>query len=390
MFNGRLTVQIKQFYKLFIAPPKQWWLPKKSEILIYDASGSELLAPYVFQYGVEVLAIHGEFVNIPCLLHATLSFEFWRFKPVQAYCNAFIRAVSPKIIITLIDNSINFYTISGNFPEIKTIFWQNGVRGGPGDIFASINNTKKYHVDHMLVFSQHVGKEYQRYISGEIIVAGSLKNNSRNISTDVVDESILFISQFREKPASGKAFFIDVNGVDIPWEKIYRPEMLALKFLKMWCANNKKLLRIGGCMGKAQGAEQTFFANHLNGCNWEYVPKTEDYGSYELLDRAEIVVGIDSTLVLESIGRGKKTAVFSCRSAVLNDASMKFGWPAALPDNGPFWTNGTDDLEFLRVMDYLSAVGVEEWELTRQTYASELIGFDPGNMQFRALLARLL
>ena len=66
------------------------------------------------------------------------------------------------------------------------------------------------------------------------------------------------------------------------------------------------------------------------------------------------VVSIDSTLGYEAFGRGNKTAIFGCRDDFLNTSDLKFGWPADLPNNGPFWTNDQDEMQFQRVMDYLN------------------------------------
>ena len=47
---NRLKSKLKLFYTTFIASPKEWHLPKKSEVLIYDACGAEALAPYLTKY----------------------------------------------------------------------------------------------------------------------------------------------------------------------------------------------------------------------------------------------------------------------------------------------------------------------------------------------------
>ncbi len=148
-------------------------------------------------------------------------------------------------------------------------------------------------------------------------------------------------------------------------------------------------LQISGCMSDTH-LEQDFFLSFLADYDWEHMPRTGPYSSYELVDSAAVVVFIDSTLGLESIGRGKKTAAFSCRSSLLNDGSMKFGWPALLPDNGPFWTIEADELQFRRVMDYVYATDSAEWERVRQLYADKVMSFDPGNIQFVKLLEQLI
>lgn len=55
--------------------------------------------------------------------------------------------------------------------------------------------------------------------------------------------------------------------------------------------------------------------------------KVLDFGSYELVDQAEIVVFIDSTLAFESIGRGKKQRPSVAAAPFGNEKSLKFGWP---------------------------------------------------------------
>lgn len=391
MARNRLRARLTHFYNMFIAPPKQWQFPKKSQILIYDARGAELLRCYMNEYRVEIMSVHGECVNIPCLLRAMFALKFWRGNLVRAYIEAFIRTVSPRVIVTFIDNDINFYTVSGFYPEAQTIFVQNGVRGGPGDVFASLVPSDKYHVDYMLVFNNSVGRLYQKYISGQSIALGSLQNNAFRASLDYPKGNhVLFISQYRHKPEIGTAFIVGMDGSKIYWEQFYASEIQALKFLNKWCSTNNKVLRIAGCMLNSDGREQAFFTEHLKSCEWEYIPRTNSLSSYELVELADIVVFIDSSLGAESIGRGKKTAGFSCRSTVLKDVSMKFGWPASMSDNGPFWTNDADDAQFLRVMDYLNNVDDREWERIRKIYVAELMEFDPDNTQFQALLARLV
>ena len=153
---------------------------------------------------------------------------------------------------------------------------------------------------------------------------------------------------------------------------------------------DKTLLKIACLSSEKTGPEIDFFEAILSGCSWEYIPKIGLNSSYKLVDAAEIVVGIDSTLVYESIGRGKKTASFFCRGINLNNESRTFGWPADLPKNGPFWTNDQDETQFQRIMDYLNTVSDEDWEHTRQKYVSELMEFDPGNTRFIELLDQLL
>jgi surface carbohydrate biosynthesis protein len=160
--------------------------------------------------------------------------------------------------------------------------------------------------------------------------------------------------------------------------------------LGKWCAKNNMRLKICAMSSEHTSQEKEFYADLLRGSEWEYMPRSDQYTSYKLVDAAKIVVFIDSTLGYESIGRGKKTASFSCRGVNLGREGTQFGWPGNFQNNGPFWTNEQDEQQFQRVMDYLNTVSDEEWEQAREPYASELMEFDPGNTRFAALLQQLL
>ena len=146
MRASQIRYKIKLFYSLFIKPPKTWQYPKKSEVLIYDASGAEILTPYLAKYFVTTMAVRGESINVPCLFRGMLKPRFWTGKPGTAYTEAYIQVVLPKVVITLIDNNANFYEISKSFPNIKTIFIQNGMRTISN--FYRIVKSYNYHVDY--------------------------------------------------------------------------------------------------------------------------------------------------------------------------------------------------------------------------------------------------
>ena len=389
---SRLKSKLKLFYTVFIVPPKKLRLPKKSDVLIYDACGAEVMVPYLIKYSATIMAVRGESINVPCLLRAALRLSFWKGKPLNAYAEEFIKAVSPKVVITSIDNNISFYTVSKNFPSIKTIFLQNGTRSESGDVFDRLNILEKtnYYVDYMLVHGEAIGMHYMKYVTGQFVPIGSLKNNAVSISRSELVGDVLFISQWHNKPEGDSPFYIEQDGTPVYWEQFFAVEIITLKFLSRWCAENSKCLKICGREKDKDGTEKQFFADCLKESVWEYLPRIDNCSSYKYIDSAEIVVFIDSTLGYESIGRGKRTASFSCRMTNGKKNFFKFGWPADLPSNGPFWTNDQDEAQFQRVMDYLNTTSDEGWEQARQRYSLDLMEFDLGNKCFIALLDQLL
>lgn len=387
---SRFIAKLKLFLAIFIVPPKIWQLPKKSEVLIYDATGAEIIMPFLINYSVNIIHIRGELINVPCFFLSMLSLSFWKGNTLTAYVESYIEVISPKVMITYIDNNTSFFEISKRFPDLKTVFVQNATRGQSGDIFEKLVKSDNYLVDYMLVHGTAIGKYYSNFISGQFIPIGALKNNAVPQLNSVDSENVLFISQWHNKSEVGAPFYIEYDGTAIYWDVFFEAEVKVLRFLDKWCTENNKRLTVCGREEKNDGPENFFYANQLYNCAWEYVPKTSIYSSYQLVDAAEIVVYIDSTLGYESIGRGKKTAAFSCRESSIGSEATKFGWPAVLPNNGPFWTNEQDESQFQRVMDYLNKISDKQWQKVCQTYARELMEFDPGNKRFAILLDQLI
>ena len=386
--------QLKLFYNIFIASKKEWQLPKKAQILIYDSINKEILKPYLKKYTQATLALRGEVINIPCLILAALKKSFWKGNLLDAYIDTYIDKVEPILVITLTDNNKRFYSISKRFPKLKTIFMQNGLRTKSGDIFGSLSKSNDYHVDYMLVTSEAIGKYYLNFLSGQYNAVGTLSNNAVIRPTNIKATDVLFISQLNNSIKDNNTFYIKDDGTSISSNTFFSTEIKALKLLDKWCFENNNQLKICGREKIKNNNEKYFYINYLKGskCTWEYIPRKSRYSSYKLIDKAHIVISIDSTLGYEAIARGKRTAFFSCRGDDLEDSSYRFGWPLNLPDSGPIWTNKQNELEFQlpKIMDYLNAVSESEWKKICQNYKSMIMEFDQGNTQFVKLLNQLL
>ena len=375
---------------LLIKSKKTWRAPKKSQILIYDANGLEALLPSIKKYSFEVLYRDGELINLYCLASATLTREFWTGRIFTAYASVYIKFVNPKVIITFIDNSKAFYLLSKRFSGSKTIFLQNGTRAPYGDVFDGLVRQDDYHVDYMLVHNRSIGRLYNQYITGKILPIGSLKNNTIGRAA-TLKKNVLFVSQWRPKPKDGVPFITLNPSIKIQWSDFYEDDVAVICFLDRWCAKYDVQLTVCGGHSALAEAEEAFYTKFLTQSNWEFVAKTSLLSSYQLIAEAGLVVFIDSTLGYEAIGRGKKTASFSCRMVPEHELKLfKFGWPANLTECGPFWTNTRDEIEFERVMAYIAMVSDDEWGSMCRSYTPELMEFDTGNTQFIALLEELL
>lgn len=386
-FARRLRSKWPAFRDIFLVSRKEWFIPAACDVLIFDRSGSEALMPYFQRFKADIVAVRGESINMYCLFCSLWNVDFWKGKPLKAYLYTYIKLTTPKLCVTFIDNNPLFYSISARFPGLKTLFWQNGVRDQWLPVQTGVTD---YMVDFMFVFNRHVGGIYSRHIRGEVVCAGSLKNNYVEKVHTILKGTVLFISTFVSKPLGEAPLLVYDNGDKVFWSEFSEPDRLILGFLKDWCASHRKRLIVGGCVLGDTAQEQAFYHGLLAGCDWEYAERRDIYSTYRLIDSADIVATIDSTMGYEALSRGKKTAFFSCRGVSIKRNDRGFGWPAILSVNGPFWTDDQDEKQFCRVMNFLNEVSLEEWESIRSGYLDELMVYDPGNRRFVELLDRLL
>jgi len=304
-----------------------------------------------------------------------------------AYFTAFVKAAAPTIVLTFIDNNPDFYRLSALNPNIKTVFVQNGWR----DKFLEVRRLPDMpFVDHMCVYNELIGRYYSKFIGGQYHCVGSVPNNHIRAPKQPGDNSVLFISQYRERPIKNSDYFYtDVFGNDISFSVFYYPESVVLPLLSQWCKDNNRKLVVAGSSITSSDAEIAFFEKYIDG-EWSYRKRENEFSSYELLDLSEIIVTIDSNLGYEAFARGKRTAFVTCRAERLYVDDRIFCWHAGFSDNGPFWTNSCEGKNILSILNYLQRVTVADWEHTRRQYADDVMIYDPGNSRFKSLLEQLL
>jgi surface carbohydrate biosynthesis protein len=383
----RMLARLWRFVSYFAFARKIWRWPQRSELLIFDAEGKEFLLEYCGPWNPEVLHVRGERINVPVML----SSFFRGGKISEAYIDCYIEKVDPRMIVTFIDNSSVFYSLSGKHHRSRTMLIQNGIRGC--ELFEALAHAgpkvPSLCVDYMMTFSDAVGELYSRHIAGEVIPIGSLRNNLFVRGAVKKSNVIAFISQYRNIPG------ITLGEIFYPRKVFFeRPDSIVLGFLVDYARRHGKELIIVPCSGTHKdntfGREQAYYTQLL-GQQLQFAKERQGGSSYEIIDSAEVVVTIDSTLGYESLGRGNKTAIFSIRKQLLNLPDRSFGWPAKYPDDGAFWTTQPDNVFFERIMDHLFAIGNEQWkiELARHDF-EHVMNYDAGNTILRTVLRREL
>ncbi len=371
---------------------KAWRRPRRADVLIFDVGRNpgydqgleELLRPYA----VESLPLLTLEVNVPVLLTSL-------FRPgsrSNAYYDCYMARVAPRLVLTYVDNNLEFYSFAVRNPHLKTLFIQNGTRGYLADIFEVLDKmppTEPLKVDYMLTFGRRVGAEYAKYVSGKVVPIGSFRNNLVPVRRQKVRDTLAFISQYRD--TSG----FDMGGAFYSFEQFWeQADRLIVPFLVEYAKARGKTFHIVPCSGHSKDPalleKEKSYYNRIAGSDCAYSEWQWHGSSYDVIDATEVIVAIDTSMGLEAMARGSKAAIFSIRSTILsliNPPFLNYGWPGSYPDDGPFWTNRPDPAAFERILDHLFSASDEEWQadLQREHFA-DVLQYDPGNSILRGLL----
>jgi surface carbohydrate biosynthesis protein len=354
--------------------------PKQRDVLLYFNTGAEIISPYFKPNEFQVLDLRESEVNIAiairCLLTGNLSAE--------NYARQFIKVAKPKLILTFIDNFPQYYLLKNKFPKIQIWLIQNGIRSERNDLFdllKSVSDGENNHVDKMFVFGTAIGRKYLEFISGEIVIHGSFKNNLVPMSPSKND-SVAYVSTFRPSQHLNTVLRESSSEMPVTYGQIISRREKVILWLAEYCIEKQLQLKI---VGKDENPkrEESYYRSLLQNCKFEFVAREMISSSYEAIDSSEIVVFTSSTLGYESLARGKRTAALMLDARIIGSEALRFGWPAELQDDGPFWTHQLSEARLREIMDFLREVDDAEWDKIRTQTIKDVIVFDPDNSKFR-------
>jgi surface carbohydrate biosynthesis protein len=136
------------------------------------------------------------------------------------------------------------------------------------------------------------------------------------------------------------------------------------------------------------GREYQMYRQHLGDEDgtWTFTPRATLLANYSEIDTARAVVSSSSTLGYEALGRGARSAFFMIDYEMLGDEGTRFGWPADLPHDGPFWSHTLSLSEVVRVLSNVVLSDEDQWWNTNRETIAQLITFDENNATFDRLI----
>jgi len=364
--------------------------PKNKKVLIFDRSKSKFLKIFFKQEDIFVLDTRVETINLFIIFKVLLSGKIISYRN---YLKTYIKIVNPKLVITFIDNNYFFYELKKTFPSKFFISVQNGMRHITNEDIKKLTSLKSkstinYQIDKFLVLSSAYAKEFSKYIDGDFLTIGSLKNNCVPINHNYQKGKICYISKFVECDKE----YIECKDISLLKKRHNKAEIVVslfkeelVKNLKIYCENNNLELRILGSNDKDIQEEENYFYKILGKGNWIFSPKQDDFDSYKKIDNCEIVVNAMSTLGLEAIARKKKVAFFYSDEV----EGSNFGWPIIKQKRDFFFSNSNVHDEIKRIIDNLRSINNDEWSKLISKYSKLFFFYDNNNSQFKKILKDL-
>ncbi len=358
---------IKSFFIIFINAKKNYLFPTYKDIVIYQKVNSEIFERYFYPDDLVVLDRNFS-LNIPVLLLSFISCIC--HKSWTPYYRLFIKLTRAKCVLTFMHNDPDFYQLKESDDKVF-ISIQNGIILGKQ---TWLKEDRIYKSDYFLCFGTSTQHEFKNIIDTKFKSIGSFKNNiySKN-KIEEKENCITFISQYKLNRSIKEFFTIE--------KKI-------LPYLNNYCKENKFIFKICGSNLNFAKEEKEFYQEIIKD-DFIFLPKKNVDTSYKYLESSEINVAIDSTLGLESLASGHKTAIFMVRGKKLNLNNWYFGKHINnISENGPFWCIEDKFSEYDRILNYLKNIDIEKWQKYHSELISKIIGFDKDNSIFKDILLK--
>lgn len=312
------------------------------------------------------------------MVRALLTRRFWQGERQLAYALAFAQEVQPRLMVTVIDNNKAFIDLCDELPHTKSVLIQNGLRN---NVTHLISATKR-NIDLYFTFNEAYAAMARRYISGQAVAIGSVRNNFFPLSKTEASKAlrVIFFSQYVAQ--SDGFHHISQDGTKHCWAEFFEQERLVLPILSEWCSQAGLTLEIKSRYNSEFQAETDFYNSLAAPHKAHIFHSKSERETYELLDSGAMFVTIDSTLGYEALSRGARVAFISSRDSSIGADNRNFGWPNDLDNQGSCWLNEFTESGLKSLLERVRCgvrIGADSFQ------RSSVMEFDPGNSNLESL-----
>lgn len=305
--------------------------PKKKEVIILDDVSSKDIIPLVNEYSYSVLPVRKDNIkeiNLSFPLLKLMILKFFRMKLKNNYLTSIIQIINPKLVITYIDNSIEYYDAAKFFnKKIKFLAIQNASRVNTlADNHQKVEMRKVIFHQEYAHFGEYEKKIYKKNKILRFFKVGSLKLShalnyfkKKKIKINKNRFDICLVSD----NAWGYDKKYNISGLEDSWGKVYE---YTLRFCKK---NNKKLAFVSdsnyGDKSKDSRRwiemEKNFYEKYLSNHKYKIIPRySKKYTTYRYMLESKLVIGVITTVLTEALAANKK--ILACNFTNVKDFDL--------------------------------------------------------------------
>jgi len=304
-------MNIKKFLKLIVNTKISFIIPKR-KVVFFDYVGfkkfenlynSILEQNTYFILKTRIEHIDKIFLNLNIIFN--LIIYYFKNKNIKtAYLISLILEIDPKIVITNIDNSIDFSLVAKKLhKKIKFLAIQNAARYQFDEPFYDKSQNEKFFIPELACFGEYEKSLYQKHKIDvkKFLVVGSL----------VMAE---YINQKKVKTENNKYDICLILEESTGWNNLYSGFEEALgkiAFFVTKFAEENSLELIIASKRKTKNLidqEKKFYSNFINP---DYVTvQKSNFSSYYAMENSKVTIGMFSTILREGLALDKK--ILSC------------------------------------------------------------------------------
>lgn len=311
------VLRIYSLTKLLLSKKISFASPKKKEIVILDDVGSDNIIPLVKKYDFLILPVRKDRIkeiNLSFPMLKLMVSKFFITKLKNNYLTSIIQLIDPKLVVTFIDNSIEYYDAAKFFNKKKNFLAiQNASR-----VNTLHDNHQKPEMRNRIFhqeyahFGDHEKKIYKRNKVVKFFKVGSLrmsyavnyfKKNKIKINKNKFD--ICLVSD----NAWGFDKLFNIPGLEDSWGKVYE---YTLRYCKK---NNKKLAFVSEVNYankskynlREKEREKKFYKKYLSKYKYKLIPRyAKKYTTYKYVFESKIVIAVITSVLTEALAANKK------------------------------------------------------------------------------------
>lgn len=307
----------------------------------------------------------------------------------RSFIAAAIGHLRPRVVITTVDNYVDYYTLKREFPEVTFVTLQNGVRGFVDDTLEQLREISRddgFGVDHAFVYGSAAASLLPACAARNVHMRGSFRSNLVARWTGP-RSGIAYISTYRPWLRDEDVVPVSIGGRRVTYGDLHQWREKVVRFVATYAEQNDQEFTI---IGKNENPDhdRRYYDSVLGSHGYRLAPRTDQLASYRAVDRACVTVFTSSTLGYEALARGGRVAGFTIGGSLLGCREQRFGWPLHLPDTGPFWTNRYSEVDFSNILAAVCSMDDAEWRRVTEPIVSQLMEWDEGNSDLISLLTR--